>query len=121
MLNLNTAIMNDERTLALAKRILEETENKRINWVRSTNAYSYRVSLGSGMIVLESNPDSNIFPKYKLSIFNDNNIELDSLEIMNSTNENYSLLKKIYELAENNYLKKDETYESMFDALNLPF
>ncbi len=43
-------------------------------------------------------------------------IRLGIHQIDSSTYENYELLKQIYDLAENAYMKKDETYQSMFDG-----
>ncbi len=119
--------MNDDRTLALAKKIKEETEKKALNWEKSTAFFSYRLSLGNGMIVIDWNPvrnmrpDGSQIPEYVLDVYNDRDIVIDSLSAEDSYDENYSLLKEIYDLAESYYLKKDDTYKSMFDALNSPF
>lgn len=119
--------MNDPRTLALVKRIKEETEKKVLNWEKSTSFNSYRLSLGNGMIVINRNtqmdlfPDGSQFPEYVLNVYNDRDTVIDGLSAYDSTDENFTLLKQIYDMAENFYLKRDDTYESMFHALNSPY
>ena len=124
MHNLNTATMNDGRTLELAKKIKEETEKKNLNWARATFSNSYRLSLGTGMVVIDYHPDGDMLPdgssipEYGLTIYHDRDAVLDSICAEDSKSENYDLLSQIYHLAENYYLKKDVTYVSMFNALN---
>ncbi len=118
--------MNDERTLELAKRIEEETGKKKLNWVRSTYPNSYRLSLGIGIVVIDYNPnrdllpDGTFLPEYSLTIYNDRSTVLDMLLADDSSDEHYTLLKHIFDLANDHYLRRDKTYGSMFDALNLP-
>lgn len=113
--------MKDNRTLELAKRLKVETENKKINWAKSTYANSYRLSLGNGMVVLDYNPDKPMLPLFSFSILNENGTVVDSLAVNTNADENYKLMVNIFNLAENNYMKIDETFKSMFDALDLPF
>ncbi len=113
--------MIDNRIKELANRIKEETANKRLNWVASAYSNSFRLSLGKGMVVLDNNKNNPMLPIFAMTIYNEKNSPIDQLTADSSTDENYELLKQIYDLAENDYMKKDETYQSMFDALDLPF
>ena len=113
--------MTDNRTLTLAKRIKQETQNKTLEWVKSSYANTYRLSLGSGMISLEKHFDMNNIPCYSFTVYNERNTAIDTLHADIDDTDNYNILKDIYELAEGLYLKTDETFNSMFDALNLPF
>lgn len=113
--------MTDNRTLALAKRIKEETMKNKLFWVRSSDPNTYRLSLGSGLIMLSFDPSRIITPYYTFSVYNEKNTVIDEIKATPNEQDNWNLLKEIYERAESSFLKKDETYKSMFDALDLPF
>ena len=115
--------MTENRILALATRIKEETEINKLNWVKSSSANAYRLSLGSGMILLDYHPAGFEPAYYQFTVHNDRNTPIDSLVAYDNENDkdNFHLLENIYNLAENFFLKIDETYQSMFNALDLPF
>ena len=112
--------MTDNRIKDLVYKVKRETENKKLEWVKSSYPNSYRLSLGSGMIVLDYTLTDIDQSLYTFSVFNDRNIIIDSITVVNS-DDMFDELKQLYALAENRYLKKDDTYKSMFDALDLPF
>lgn len=118
--------MNDSRTIRLAHLIKDETQSGKLNWNSSPQAFTYRLSLGIGMVEIwydpESGylPDGSLSPIYQFTIFNDRNEMIDHLEVCLEKDEHYIFLKELYEMAENNYLNKDKTFESMFEDL-IPF
>lgn len=119
--------MNDKRTLQLAERIKKEAENGNLNWVKSPYPDSYRLSLGSGMLELNFYPepvllpDNTFSPIYSFVVYNERSEIIDVLGSSEENDPHYNLLKQIYSSVEANYLKKDKTYKSMFDALDVPF
>lgn len=119
--------MNDKRTLQLAERINTETAKGNVNWVRSPFPNSYRLSLGSGMLEIDYTPepellpDNTFAPLYSFAVYNERNEVIDVIAVSEVSDSNYNLLKQIYSSVEANYLKKDKTYKSMFDALDIPF
>ena len=113
--------MKDNRTLALAKRIKDETGKKLLNWEQSIHANSYRLSLGKGMVVIDLNSSIQNLPYYSFSVYNERNMPIDTLTADAGNPEYFNLLKELFEKVRGLFLKRDETYESMFDALDLPF
>ncbi len=81
--------MNDQRTIELARRLKEESANKRLNWAPSAYANSFRLSLGKGMVVLDYNSDNPLVPLLSLTIFNERNSIIDTLSTETNSDDNY--------------------------------
>lgn len=119
--------MNDKRTLTLAEKIKSQTEKGLLNWVRSSYVNSYRLSLGSGIITIDFTPepiilsDNTVSPVFSFAIYNDRNEVIDMLSASETSDTHYNLLQQLYLAVEANYLKKDKTFQSMFDALDITF
>lgn len=115
--------MKDSRTIKLAHLIKEGTESGKLKWNSSPQPFTYRLSLGIGMVEIWQDPendylsDGSLSPVYQLTIFNDRNEIIDLMAVCIEQDEHYRILKELYEKAESNYLNKDKTYESMFGDL----
>lgn len=115
--------MNDYRTIRLAHLIKDDTKSGKLKWNASPQVFTYRLSLGIGMVEIwydpESDylPDGSLSPMYQFSVFNDRNEVIDHIDVCIDQDEHYNFLKELYDLAQNNYLNKDKTFESMFEDL----
>lgn len=118
--------MNKDRIIKLAQKIKEGTENDMLDWIPSSDANSYRLSLGSGIITIDycpepvMLPDFTYSPMYEMNVYNERNELIDNLSAFEESDKVFGLLSDIYKTAKSKYYKVDQTYESMFDALDYP-
>lgn len=115
--------MNDDKFLDLAKRIHDKTKLNVLNWVPGSSANSYQTTIGSGAVLIWSNmpdeqyPADYVMPLVGLTFLNDRGENIGSVDCYDSTDSNYEMLCQIFNLAENSYMKIDETIKSMYDDL----
>lgn len=115
--------MNEDKFLDLAQRIYDKTKRNALNWTPGSTANSYQTPLGSGAVLIWYNTEEEQYPinfncpLVGLTFLNDRGETIGSVNSFDSTDSNYEMLNKIYSLAENNYMKIDETIKSMFDDL----
>lgn len=115
--------MNEDKFLDLAQRIYDKTKRNALNWTPGSTANSYQTPLGSGAVLVwynmqeEQYPADYDVPLVGLTFLNDRGENIGSVDCFDSTDTNYEILCQIYNLAENSYMKIDETIKSMYDDL----
>lgn len=118
--------MRNNEFLRLARLVREKTKRNAINWVPGSVVNSYQSSLGKGGILIIYDeeefplPDGSFNPLIQLSFLNERGDFIGSVNCETIKDENYELLKEIYDSAENTYKKIDETIKSMYDDLLAP-
>lgn len=115
--------MNEDKFLDLAQRIYDKTKRNALNWTPGSTANSYQTPLGSGAVLVwyntveEQYPIDYDPPLVGLTFLNDRGETIGVVNCFDTTDSIYEMLNRIYNLAENNYMKIDETIKSMYDDL----
>lgn len=109
--------------------IKEKSHKRLIGWMSSSYEGVYEANLGKGSIMItfdlaeyeeyksNTKPSSNS-PIVSLSFLNERGEVFKSIDCYSTLDSNFNDLKEIYESAHNNYMKIDETLQSMLDDLN---
>ena len=105
--------------------IKDKSERGLIAWTPSSYADTYQANLGKGVITimhdLDDHPDCPAdyeSPIAVLSFLNERGEIFNSIRCYTALDTDYPLLRDIYDATHSNYLKVDETLQSMFDDLN---
>lgn len=118
--------MNEDKFLDLAQRIYDKTKRNSLNWIPGSTANSYQTPLGTGAVLVWFNTLDDqcsadyLMPLVGLTFLNDRGENIGTVNCFDLTDSNYELLNQIYNLAENSYMKIDETLKSMYDDLLQP-
>lgn len=110
--------MDKEQTLkVLAEKIKEKTLTGELDWKPSTRAYTYKSTIGSGFVTVTCQDETSLY--CEILFFNDRGELIGKLESKgtNIGGEYRNLIREIYDLAKNSYLKIDDTLNSMFSSL----
>lgn len=104
----------------IAEKIRDNTKSGQLTWTPSTRAKTYKAKVGNGTVTITYSSDPmNPFAKTGEMIFL--NERGDSIGALNFSYLNPGkiepLIEEIYKLAENSYLKIDETLQSMLSSL----
>lgn len=110
--------------IALLKDIKEKSEKGLINWTRGSDPYTYKARLGLGSITIYYNPFDlgdpilDIPPTIlSLSFINGRGDIFATVSSSGDKDENFEDLMQLYNSAHNNYMKIDETLQSMQKSL----
>ena len=118
-----------DKRISILKELLERTKKREVNWTPTNIIDQYSLELGTGKIALDYNRPkegyANPFaPDYEyLATFYNNKgtvIESISAEVVDKDDEVYNLLDNLWTEIEDAYLGRNETLNSMMDALGLP-
>jgi len=110
----------------LVDKIISNTKNKKITWEQTSSEQEFKTKIGRGAVTIENRYyiddiyNSKTHCRLTFSIINENGIQADSFS---STDEDedlelYNLLKSLYDIAKDSYLKINETVESMLKELD---
>lgn len=120
--------MEDKRYIELAQLILRRTKEQNVVWNPSSNANTYQAAIGQGVVLVyfdiaaQDNRPMDIEPPLGfISFLNIRGETLYCITSFTTEDGNFSIIKDLYQLAKDSYLKTNETIQSMFDELNTPF
>lgn len=116
--------MKDRKTQFenLAKLIRSKSLQYSLDWSPSNYANSYQSTLGNGTILITYNEETDGYngeqiPEFTLSFINERGETIHAINTFLKSDSQYELLKDIYESAYDSYMKTDDTYRSMMDAI----
>ncbi len=105
--------------------IRDRSREGKISWSPSSYSGTYQATLGKGVIMIsrdvsddDNYPADYTPPMVSLSFLNERGETFNSINCYTTHDELYDDLMAIYEAANNNYMKIDETLKSMIDDLN---
>lgn len=106
----------------LANLIRSKSLQHSLEWTPSNYANSYQSDLGNGVILIsfsEEEYDINgvQIPVFTLAFINERGNTFHTIAVYSSSDEKFEMLKDIYDSAYDSYMKTDETYRSMMDAI----
>jgi len=102
----------------LIEKLILGTSLKRITWNRTSRPSEYQVNIGSGAITTDYWEDEQAGRLLvDFSIWNDQGEVIDTLSASEGE-EDYVLIRKLYECAKRSYLKIDDTITDMMNHLN---
>lgn len=107
---------------SLANLIRSKSLQHSLEWMPSNYANSYQSDLGNGAIMISFNGeeydiDGNPLPIFNLAFINELGKVFHTIAVYSTTDDKYEMLKDIYDSAYDSYMKTDETYRSMMDAI----
>ena len=116
--------MKDRKTQfeSLADIIRSKSLQYSLDWSPSNYANFYQTALGNGVILISFSEDDVDFngervPELSLSFINERGQTVHTIAAYTQFDAEYEMLKDIYESAYDSYMKTDETYRSMMDAI----
>lgn len=106
----------------LAKIIKSKSQQQVLEWSASNYANAYQSPLGKGVIMITHNQEdggyiSEPIPEYSLAFINELGVTFHTIDAYLSSDEDYQMLKDIYESAYDSYMRTDETYKSMMEDI----
>lgn len=118
-----------DKRIEILKELLRRTKNREANWTPTNIVDQYSFDLGTGKVIMDYNRPNvgmSLDPfiphyDYKATFFNKKGTEIDSLSVTdaNKISDNYKLLENLWNEIEDAYLGRNETLDSMLDALGL--
>ncbi|MDE7347570.1 MAG: hypothetical protein K2N48_12640 [Muribaculaceae bacterium] len=106
----------------LARHIRSKSQQDALIWTPSNYINSYQTPLGNGVVLITHNEDEVSYgnepiPEFCLAFINERGETIHSIEAFTKSDPQYELLKDIYYSAYDSYMRTDETYRSMMDAI----
>lgn len=118
-----------DKCIAILTELLRRTKNRETNWGPTNIVDQYSLDIGSGKVVIDYNRPTvgvslNPFiPKwdYKATFFNKKGTEIENVSVKdtNKGSDLYKLFEELWNEIEDAYLGRNETLDSMMDALGL--
>lgn len=120
--------MEDKRYIELAQLIFRRTKEQNVVWNPSSNKNTYQATIGQGAVLVyfdvaaqDNCPMDIEQPLGFISFLNVRGETLYSITSFTADDSNFTIIRDLYQLAKDSYLKTNETIQSMFDELNSPF
>ncbi len=104
----------------LIEKLIKGTELKKISWGITSRDTEYKVVLGSSMVTTDNWTNSGGVKCIDIAIWNSNGDKISSIvrRLIDSEQDEYNEILRLYTLARDSYLKVDETIEEIMSQLD---